>query len=123
MESVRGQLLGLRSVVPAEVRGAADSLERKFAALESELHELRVTGRGQDNIRWPTRLAGQLTYLAQGVASSDFAPTAQQNEVRQLLSGQVKAVRTRLDALVSQDLAQFNARLKERSVGAVVAGQ
>jgi photosystem II stability/assembly factor-like uncharacterized protein len=123
MESVRGQLLGLRAVVPVEMRPAADSLERKFSALEAELHDLRVTGRGQDNIRWPTRLAGQLTYLAQGIASSDFAPTAQQNEVRQLLSGQVKAVRTRLDALVSQDLAQFNARLKERSVGAVVAGQ
>jgi photosystem II stability/assembly factor-like uncharacterized protein len=121
MESVRGQLLGLRSVVPVEIRAAADSLERKFATLEGELHDLRVTGRGQDNIRWPTRLAGQITYLAQGVASSDFAPTAQQNEVRQLLAGQVKAVRTRLDALVSQDLAQFNARLKERSVGAVVA--
>ena len=122
MESVRGQLVGLRSVLPAELRVAADSLEHRFSALEGELHDLRITGRGQDNIRWPTRLAGQITYLAQGVASSDFAPTAQQGDVRDLLAGQLKTVRSRFDTMVNQDLAQFNSRLKERSVGVVVAG-
>jgi len=122
MELVRSQLLGLRAVLPAELRAGADSLERRFSGLEGELHDLRITGRGQDNIRWPTRAAGQITYLAQGVASSDFAPTAQQRDVRDLLAGQLKAVRGRLDTLVNQDLAQFNGRLKERSVGVVVAG-
>ena len=109
-------------MLPAELRVAADSLEHRFSALEGELHDLRITGRGQDNIRWPTRLAGQITYLAQGVASSDFAPTAQQGDVRDLLAGQLKTVRSRFDTMVNQDLAQFNSRLKERSVGVVVAG-
>jgi photosystem II stability/assembly factor-like uncharacterized protein len=122
IESVRGQLQGLRAVLPPEVRAAADSLDRKFSDVETNLHEVRVTGRGQDNIRWPTRLAGQIAYLAGGVASSDFAPTTQQNEVQQLLEGQLKAVRTQLDGLVNRDLAQFNARLKERNVGNVVTG-
>jgi photosystem II stability/assembly factor-like uncharacterized protein len=122
MESVRSQLLGLKAVLPGELRTGADSLERMFAALEGELLELRVTGRGQDNIRWPTRLAGQISYLANGIASSDFAPTTQQTEVQQLLEGQLKTVRARLDTLVNQHLAGFNARLKERSVGTVVAG-
>ncbi|HEV8566838.1 MAG TPA: hypothetical protein VGQ92_07025, partial [Actinoplanes sp.] len=75
MESVRSQLLGLKAVLPGELRTGADSLEKMFAAVEAELLELRVTGRGQDNIRWPTKLAGQISYLANGVASSDFAPT------------------------------------------------
>ena len=42
--------------------------------------------------------------------------------MQQLLEGQLKAVRTQLDGLVNQDLAQFNARLKERNVGNVVTG-
>jgi hypothetical protein len=42
--------------------------------------------------------------------------------VQQFLEDQLKVVRTRLDGLVNQDLAQFNARLRERNVGNVVAG-
>ena len=122
IESVRSQLQGLRAVLPPEVRAGADSLDRKFSDVETNLHEVRVTGRGQDNIRWPTRLAGQISYLAQGIASSDFAPTTQQLDVQQLLEGQLKSVRAQLDGLLNQDLAQFNARLKERNVGNVVAG-
>jgi photosystem II stability/assembly factor-like uncharacterized protein len=122
IESVRSQLQGLRAVLPPEVRAAADSLDRKFSDVETNLLEVRVTGRGQDAIRWPTRLAGQIAYLSGGVASSDFAPTTQQNEVQQLLEGQLKAVRAQVDGLVNQDLAQFNARLKERNVGNVVTG-
>ena len=122
IESVRSQLQGLRQVLPAEVRGGADSLDRKFSDVETDLHDVRLTGRGQDDVRWPTRLAGQIVYLAQGIASSDFAPTTQQLAVQQLLEDQLKVVRTRLDGLVNQDLAQFNARLRERNVGNVVAG-
>jgi photosystem II stability/assembly factor-like uncharacterized protein len=122
IESVRSQLQGLRAVLPPEVRAGADSLDRKFSDVETNLLEVRVTGRGQDNIRWPTRLAGQIGYLGGGIASSDFAPTKQQTEVQQVLEGQLKAVRAQVDALVTQDLAQFNARLKERNVGNVVTG-
>jgi len=55
------------------------------------------------------------------VASSDFAPTAQQNGVHELFEEQLKTSRTRLDQLVSQDLAQFNEMLRQRNIGNVVA--
>jgi hypothetical protein len=122
IEVVRSQLQNLRSLLPADLRARADSLEQKFTGIENTLVDLRLTGRGQDDVRWPTMLAGQLGYLAQGVASSDFAPTTQQTEVAQLLEGQLKTVGTLLDGLLSQDLAQFNASLKQQNVGNVVPG-
>ena len=125
IEVVRSQLQSLRSLLAeksaGDVRVQADSLERKFIAAEETLHQLKVTGRGQDTVRWPARLAAQIAYLAQGVGSSDFAPTAQQNEVHELFLEQLKTSRTRLDQLVSQDLAQFNEMLRQRNIGNVVA--
>ena len=125
IEVVRSQLQSLRSLLAeksaAGVRARSDSLEKKFIAVEDSLHQLRLTGRGQDNVRWPAKLAGQIVYLAQGVASSDFAPTVQQNEVYELLEGRLKTSRTRLDQLVKEDLAQFNEMLRQRNIGNVVA--
>jgi len=122
IELVRGQLQDLRSVLPADIRAGVDSLEKKFSGVEGNLLDLRLTGRGQDDVRWPTMLAGQIGYLAQGIASSDFAPTTQQTEVFQLLEGRLKTVGTQLDGLLNQDLAQFNALLKQRNIGNVVPG-
>jgi len=125
IEMVRSQLVTLRSVLPADraaadIRAAADSLEQKFITVEGDLHQLRLTGRGQDDVRWPAKLASQIAYLAGGIASSDFAPTRQQLEVRQLLGQQLSASRTRFDQLVAQDLAQFNGLLKQKNIPNVV---
>jgi len=124
IEVVRSQLQSLRAVLAgdsgaADVRTTADSLERVFSGVEEELHPLKVTGRGQDNIRWPAKLAAQIAYLAQGIASSDFAPTTQQQEVYALLEERLKTVGSVLDGFVKQDLARFNELLRQRSVGPV----
>ena len=68
-----------------------------------------------------TLTSAQIAYLAGGIASSDFAPTRQQLEVRQLLGQQLSASRTRFDQLVAQDLAQFNGLLKQKNIANVVA--
>ena len=127
IEMVRSQLVTLRSVLAADraaadIRAAADSLEQKFITVEEDLHQLRLTGRGQDEVRWPAKLAAQISYLAGGVSAADFAPTQQQREVRQLLGQQLRASRTRFDQLVAQDLAQFNTLLKQKNVPNVVVG-
>ena len=127
IELVRSQLAALRTVLAADrtvgdVQTATDSLEKKFIAVEEDLHQLRLTGRGQDDVRWPGKLAAQISYLAGGIASGDFAPTRQQLEVRQLLGQQLRTSRTRFDQLVAQDLAQFNALLKQKNIGNVVVG-
>ena len=121
IESARSQLVSLRSVLgndaaTAPVRLDADSLERKLIAVEEELAQLRITGRGQDGVRWPIKLHGQMLYLGAGVSSSDWKPTAQQVEVRTLLAEQARATRGRLTQLLERDLAAFNARLRERNL-------
>jgi hypothetical protein len=125
-ETVRGQLATLRALLAsdstaADVRAQADSLNRKFIALEENLFQMRVTGRGQDLLRWPMKLAEQLLYLGGEIGGSDFAPTASQREVYQLLHGQVATYTGQLSQLVGQDLAAFNRTLQQRSLQGVVA--
>jgi photosystem II stability/assembly factor-like uncharacterized protein len=124
-EMVRGQLATLKTFLSgdsatADVRAQADSLDQKFVALEENLFQMRVTGRGQDQLRWPTKLVEQLMYLRGEVASSDFAPTTQQREVHQMLHVQVDAYRGQLDQLVKQDLAAFNRMLQQRNLQGIL---
>ncbi|HXF96053.1 MAG TPA: hypothetical protein VNI61_08105, partial [Gemmatimonadales bacterium] len=113
LERVRGQLAGLKATLgddtaTADVRRAADSLDRKALAVEERLFQVRVTGRGQDLLRWPMQVAEQLGYLAQSLTSSDFGPTAQHREVHQVLRAELAAARERYQRLLADDVAAFN---------------
>lgn len=131
IEVVRAQLQQLGNLVAAsadpntkasdELRVAADSLEQKFKTVEWRLHELRLTGRGQDGVRWPIRLAGKLLYLQGGVSTSDFTPTTQQREVQQLLNREVQDVKRHLDQLMQRDLPAFNQMLRRRNIANIIA--
>ncbi len=92
-------------------------------AFEENLHQMRLTGRGQDAIRYPSRLAEQIAYLSGGVSSSDFVPTAQQREVHGEIRQELRVLQGRFDALMSRDLAEFNAMLAERGLGGIVDGR
>ena len=120
IEVVRSQIQALSRLLSGDhatdVKSAADALERKLIAVEENLQQLKVTGRGQDNIRYPVELAGQIAYLAGGIGSSDFAPTTQQVEVHQLLKEQLRAHRSGLDGLLGQDVVQFNTMLREKGI-------
>ncbi len=113
-----GRILGTSGA--SDLEPATDSVEQRFIAFEEALHQLRITGRGQDNIRWPVKLLGRILYLANGMASSDFAPTTQQVQVHELFKEELRSLRGQLDRLLREDLAQFNARLRQRNLGNVV---
>ncbi|HET9514126.1 MAG TPA: hypothetical protein VFO95_09355, partial [Gemmatimonadales bacterium] len=124
LENIRHQIAALRitlsdDTVRAAVRTQADSLDQKAIAVEQELVELRLTGRGQDLIRFPVRIAGRLAYLGGDVGSSDYAPTAQQRAVHAELRSQLQAVRQRYEAFLSTDLAAFNAILTQRGMSGI----
>jgi len=118
MEAVRSQVATLNAVTstPADVKSAGDSLDRKFIDVEQTIVDLRLTGRGQDEVRWPVQLGGQLSYLAGGIGSSDFAPTTQQRGVNEILVKQMRATRAALEQLMARDLSAFNALLRSRGL-------
>ncbi len=104
---------------PGDIRSGASALEQKLIAVEATLQDLRITGRGQDGVRWPVRIGGRLSYLAGGLASSDFAPTAQQRAVYRLLQVELGNTRKALDALWAKDVAAFNALLRRRGLATI----
>ncbi len=80
LESLRAQLGDLKSALGTSengtaVRAAAEQLNTKLIEIEDNLFRMKVTGRGQDGVRWPPKLAEKIGYLANGVESSDFQPT------------------------------------------------
>jgi photosystem II stability/assembly factor-like uncharacterized protein len=125
IEGTRSQLAALRNTLAADstmldVRNDADSLEQKLIAVEEGLTQLKLTGRGQDDVRYPMKLMGRLSWLADGMGGSDFAPTQQQREVQQLLSAEVRATRIRLNELLQKEVAGFNEKLRKRNVANIV---
>ena len=121
LELTRGRLQSLAKVIEADsvkaesrkgVRAALDSLDARLERLEEKLFQRRTTGRGQDDVRWSPRLAEQLEYLAGSVSGSDYAPTASQREVAQLLHQRATGVRTEFNALTSSELAAMNEQLR-----------
>jgi len=126
-ELIRAQVQHLNRTLAADgdnadIRAAADSLEQKFVGFEENLHQLRLTGRGQDGVRWPIKLAGRVAYLSNGIASSDFAPTTQQVQVHELFKREIQTLQGQLGQLIGQDLPQFNERLRQRNIPNIVAG-
>ena len=126
IENVRSQARSLAAQAAgdaalADLRAGVDSLEQRFIALERKLIDLRLTGRGQDEVRYPVKVGGQLSYLAGGIETSDFAPTTQQREVQAELARQVRENRAELERILSQDLARFNALLRGRGLKTIEA--
>jgi len=125
IELMRGQISGLTSLVGDDengkaIKNSAEELDKKLVGVEEKLFQIRVTGRGQDQLRWPAQLVEKLSYLAEGVSLGDFPPTKEQVEVQQKLSGEIRGLRDRLHQTVSKDVAAFNDLLKERNVPNVI---
>ena len=126
VESLHSQLSALTPLVAggvegAPVRSAAQTLDTKLVEVEDGLIQRRLTGRGQDGTRWPSQLVSKLTYLANGLAGDDFAPTDQEKEVHAVLKQRLAASQSRLDEVRSNDLAALNDLLKQHNVPNVVA--
>jgi photosystem II stability/assembly factor-like uncharacterized protein len=123
IESVRVQLDALqRAVSDAEVRRSAAALAEKLVELEMNFVELRMTGNGQDGVRFASKLISKLNYLANGLAGSDHRPTDQQVEVQGILREEVRRHLNSLEQLMGNDLAALNQMLRQKSIPNVVGG-
>ena len=118
MEALRVQLRTMsRFSEDSEVVDAALALEKKVTELEMELVDLRLTGQGQDGVRFEAKLLSKLSYLTGALSGGDFQPTDSEMEVQQILHGQVGDQVNALEALVAQDVAAFNGLLREKGLG------
>ncbi len=119
-ELVRYQLQELPKLAgDADIAQVAASIEKKFTELEMNLMELRTTGRGQDGVRFGAKLYSKLTYLAGGLMSNDYRPTAQQLEVQKLHQQQLRDLEGKLNNLISTDVAAFNEKLRARNLSTI----
>ena len=125
LQWARKQLHDLRHVLEsaprdAGVRAAADSLEQQLIAVEGPLHQLKLTGRGQDDCRYPAQLLTRLLYLADGVSQGDYPPTTQAGAVLSDLERRMGAIRGRYDQAITRDVGGFNAMLQQQGIGDVI---
>jgi len=103
------------------LRSAADGIDRKLTDVEDNLIQRKLTGQGQDSVRWPPKLVSKIGYLARGVGDSDFGPTAQQREVQSLFEAQLSQLQQQFKLLLSRDLEDFNKLLRERNIGNIIS--
>ncbi len=125
IEVVRRQWHDLKSIVSDRgdakvIVDATDELNQKLIDLESNLLQLKSTGRG-DGVRWPAMFAERIGYLAGVIQTADFPPTDAQREVHHALRELLVLYQGQLDELMSADLPAFNRMLQERSVPPIIS--
>lgn len=125
IELLRRQILDLRPLLEVredatEALAAGEVLDAALIEVESQLVQLRNTG--PDGARWPSMIAGRLSYLQGAVETADFPPTDQHAEVARILSDQIDEVEVRLEAVEADELAAFNRLLRE-VVGRIITAE
>ena len=125
LEVVRSQVGVIKASLAGDstvkdVRTASDSIDRKLLDVEEQLMQMRITGRGQDIVRWPMQVAEKLLYLAGSAGGSDHAPAAQHREVQQLLRERVRQIKAQFDQVMSRDLEAYKTLLRQRNIQHVI---
>lgn len=125
VETTRAQLAAARTALASDstakdLLAATDSLDEKLAALETQVFQIKVTGRGQDQVRWAQGIAEKLGYLGGSVMSSDDVPTDSEREVQGVLKQRLDDVRGKIDATLKADFEVLKRRLRDRNITVVL---
>ena len=127
LELIRRQLYDLRDVLKTKNSNkklvtASNKLDTVLMTMEGKLVQLRYTGTGQDDVRYPDMLAGKIGYLAGAVSTADFAPADQHKEVYAILKGLLTQYQNEMDGLLKGDVAMFMKQLEESGIKPIVMG-
>ena len=117
-EDLRAQLPALQErLEDDDAHGAAaeqaTALDDELRQIEGAFFDLRLTGTGQDSLRWERRLYARLTYLARSVGQADARPTDQQVAVWRRLQSQLAEQEDRFEATLAGPLADLNQALAD----------
>jgi hypothetical protein len=127
IEWTRRQVLDLEAILgdqggtgTGEILQASRALSDRLVAVEERLVQLRLTGTGQDGVRYPAQVSERLRYLIGTVATADFKPTDQQGEVHTVLKAELEEARRNLQAILSTDLPALNQLLQARNLPRII---
>ena len=122
VEAMRVQLATMsRFAADDALSESITALQNELAHLQMNMVDLRLTGQGQDGVRFGATLLQKLGYLTGAIAVADFPPTDQELEVKALLHEQLREHLEALDALVANEVAALNEMLRARGM-LIIAG-
>ncbi|HJL74504.1 MAG TPA: hypothetical protein QGF17_04190, partial [Candidatus Marinimicrobia bacterium] len=103
-----------------EIASAIESLDEKLINVEDKFYQMKLTGTGQDRVRWPAMLAGRLSYLAGNVAVADFPPNDQQREVHQILKERLTVHEKQFNNILRNELPAFDRLMKKHNLAGII---
>jgi photosystem II stability/assembly factor-like uncharacterized protein len=104
------------------IADAGKALDTKMTEVEEALIQTKAKS-DEDVLNFPVRLNNHLVALGGVVGSADSAPTAQSYEVFDMLNKAVDEQLTKWKAIVSTDVAAYNAIMKQQEVPAIILKQ
>ncbi len=128
IEWIREQIAHLGSMLEKDENAEAilttgKDLDEKLIAVEENLHQMKLTGRGQDMARWPSQLISKLWSLAQKVSVADYPPTTQQVARGREYAAMVSEHQGRFKAVVESELTALNRQLGEKGLPTIYVVQ
>ena len=123
VEAIRVQLATMSRFADDDaLTEAMAALRGQLVDLQMAMVDLRLTGQGQDGVRFEAKLLQKLGYLTGAIAGADFPPTDQELEVKVLLHEQLREHLEALDALVASEVAALNEMLRARGMVIIADG-
>ena len=125
IEVIRRQLLDLKAMLKnssskKEFVQMVDKLENQFLEIEKQLIQLKITGTGQDGVRYQKMLIEKLRYLAANVQISDFKPADSYVEVYEILKGRLNSIAQKFEKLKTEDLSNTLNTLRNNKIEMIV---
>ena len=123
VEAMRVQLATMSRFADDEtLADAISALRQQLVDLQMNMVDLRLTGQGQDGVRFGATLLQKLGYLTGAISGADFPPTDQELEVKALLHGKLREHLEALEALVANEVAALNEMLRARGMLIIAGG-
>ncbi len=124
LELARRQLLDLTDALKAKddktMIKEIEDMTKKLSDLEGQLVQTKITGNGQDAVRWPGKIGEKLDYLTNTAATADFKPSDSHNEVYAKLKEELNNQEAAFGKLMKEEFVVFVKRLQNNNIGPVV---
>jgi len=103
------------------IRKSLRDMETRLAATEDRFSDLRLTGAGQDTLRWPRKFYAKLISLIGLIEKSDYPPTDSQAEVFTHLKQNYWELETEM-AQLRNEVENLNRILQEADIRPILLG-